>query len=137
MGSTDLPLPMVCPIPQLKLCFKIAIISIGSPPGVASDFTIHRSAFSISDTEFSSNVSEVSQLVQDRRGDIWVGCVVNLLNPLTKSVFRFDGEHFAFAGTEYDFDINNCFAIYEDFEGYLWFGGATGCSATMGRRLKK
>ena len=55
------------------------------------------SVFDLS-TELSSNVSEVSQLVQDRRGDIWVGCVVYLLNPLNKSVFRFDGEDFAFAG---------------------------------------
>ena len=87
--------------------------------------------------EFSSNVSEVAQLVQDRRGDIWVGCVVYLLNPLAKSVFRFDGEHFAFAGTEYDFDINNCFAIYEDLEGYLWFGGRNGLFRYDGQKVKK
>ena len=66
-----------------------------------------------------------------------VGCVVNLLNPLTKSVFRFDGEHFAFAGTEYDFDINNCFAIYEDFEGYLWFGGRNGLFRYDGQKVEK
>ncbi len=87
--------------------------------------------------EFSSNVSEVSQLVQDRRGDIWVGCVVYLLNPLIKSVFRFDGEHFAFAGTEYDFDINNCFSIYEDLEGYLWFGGRNGLFRYDGQKVEK
>ena len=87
--------------------------------------------------ELSSNVSEVSQLVQDRRGDIWVGCVVYLLNPLTKSVFRFDGEHFAFAGTEYNFDINNCFAIYEDFEGYVWFGGRNGLFRYDGQKVEK
>jgi len=94
------------------------------------------SVFDLS-TELSSNVSEVSQLVQDRRGDIWVGCVVYLLNPLTKSVFRFDGEHVAFAGTEYDFDINNCFAIYEDFEGYLWFGGRNGLFRYDGQKVEK
>ncbi|MCY3870220.1 MAG: sigma 54-interacting transcriptional regulator [Gemmatimonadetes bacterium] len=94
------------------------------------------SVFDLS-TELSSNVSEVSQLVQDRRGDIWVGCVVYLLNPLTKSVFRFDGEHVAFAGTEYDFDINNCFAIYEDHEGYLWFGGRNGLFRYDGQKVKK
>ena len=94
------------------------------------------SVFDLS-TELSSNVSEVSQLVQDRRGDIWVGCVVYLLNPLTKSVFHFDGEHFAFAGTEYDFDINNCFAIYEDLEGYLWFGGRNGLFRYDGQKFKK
>ena len=87
--------------------------------------------------ELSSNVSEVSQLVQDRRGDIWVGCVVYLLNPLTKSVFRFDGEHVAFAGTEYNFDINNCFAIYEDFEGYVWFGGRNGLFRYDGQKVEK
>ena len=94
------------------------------------------SVFDLS-AEFSSNVSEVSQLVQDRRGDIWVGCVVYLLNPLIKSVFRFDGEHFAFAGTEYDFDINNCFAIYEDHEGYLWFGGRNGLFRYDGQKVEK
>ncbi len=94
------------------------------------------SVFDLS-AEFSSNVSEVSQLVQDRRGDIWVGCVVYLLNPLNKSVFRFDGEHFAFAGTEYDFDINNCFAIYEDHEGYLWFGGRNGLFRYDGQKVEK
>ena len=94
------------------------------------------SVFDLS-TEFSSKVSEVSQLVQDRRGDIWIGCVVYLLNPLNKSVFRFDGEHFAFAGTEYDFDINNCFAIYEDLEGYLWFGGRNGLFRYDGQKVEK
>ena len=94
------------------------------------------SVFDLS-AEFSSNVSEVSQLVQDSRGDIWVGCVVYLLNPLNKSVFRFDGEHFAFAGTEYDFDINNCFAIYEDQKGYLWFGGRNGLFRYDGQKVKK
>ena len=94
------------------------------------------SVFDLS-AEFSSNVSEVSQLVQDSRGDIWVGCVVYLLNPLNKSVFRFDGEHFAFAGTEYDFDINNCFAIYEDLEGYVWFGGRNGLFRYDGQKIKK
>ena len=94
------------------------------------------SVFDLS-AEFSSNVSEVSQLVQDRRGDIWVGCVVYLLNPLIKSVFRFDGEHFAFAGNEYDFDINNCFAIYEDIEGYLWFGGRNGLFRYDGQKVEK
>ncbi len=94
------------------------------------------SVFDLS-AEFSSNVSEVSQLVQDRRGDIWVGSIVYLLNPLTKSVFRFDGEHFAFVGTEYDFDINNCFSIYEDLEGYLWFGGRNGLFRYDGQKVEK
>ena len=94
------------------------------------------SVFDLS-TELSSNVSEVSQLVQDRRGDIWVGCVVYLLNPLNKSVFRFNGEHVAFAGTEYDFDINNCFAIYEGHEGYLWFGGRNGLFRYDGHKVEK
>ena len=94
------------------------------------------SVFDLS-TELSSNVSEVSQLVQDRRGDIWVGCVVYLLNSLNKSVFRFDGEDFVFSGNEYDFDINNCFAIYEDHEGYLWFGGRNGLFRYDGQKVKK
>ena len=99
-------------------------------------YDTHISVFDLS-TELSSNVSEVSQLVQDRRGDIWVGCVVFLLNPLIKSVFRFDGEHFAFAGTEYDFDINNCFAIYEDLNGHLWFGGRNGLFRYDGQKVEK
>ena len=99
-------------------------------------YDTHIDVFDLS-AEFSSNVSEISQLVQDRRGDIWIGCVVYLLNPLNKSVFRFDGEHFAFAGTEYDFDINNCFAIYEDHEGYLWFGGRNGLFRYDGQKVEK
>ncbi len=87
--------------------------------------------------ELSQNVSEVSQIVQDRRGDIWIGYVSPHLNPLNKSVARFDGEHFAFVGTDQGFDINNCFAIYEDFEGYLWFGGRNGLFRYDGQNFKK
>ena len=85
----------------------------------------------------SKSVSEVSQIVQDGRGDIWVGYVTPFLNRLERSIFRFDGEHFAFVGTEDECDINNCFAIYEDFEGDVWFGGGNGLFRYDGQKLKK
>ena len=89
------------------------------------------------DKAFPDEPSEISQIVQDRQGDIWVGCISPLLLGLANSLFRFDGEHFAFAGTEDGFDINNCFAIYEDHEGYLWFGGFNGLFRYDGQKLKK
>ena len=87
--------------------------------------------------EVSKSVSEVSQIVQDRRGDIWVGSVSPVFNYLSKSVFRFDGEDFDFVCPEDDFDINNCFAIYEDHDGYLWFGGANGLFRYDGQKIEK
>ena len=94
------------------------------------------SVFDMSD-EFSDRVREISQLVQDSQGDIWVGYTSPRINRLTQSVFRFDGEHFEFVSTENSFDINNCFAIYEDHEGYLWFGGVNGLFCYDGQKLKK
>ena len=85
----------------------------------------------------SKNMSEISQLVQDRRGDIWVGYAAPFLNRLEKSIFHFDGEHFDLVNSEDDFDINNCFTIYEDHEGYLWFGGVKGLFRYNGQKLKK
>ena len=82
-------------------------------------------------------VREISQVVQDRRGDIWIGYASPAINHLTRSVFRFDGEYCAFVGTEDGFDINNCFAIYEDRDGYLWFGGLNGLFRYDGKKLKK
>ena len=35
------------------------------------------------------------------------------------------------------FDINNCFAIYEDCDGCLWFGGGNGLFRYEGQKLKK
>ena len=93
------------------------------------------SVFDLS-AKLSREVSEISQLVQDRRGDIWIGYAAPFLNRLEKSVFRFDGEHFDFAGTEDD-DIDNCFAIYEDHDGYLWFGGVNSLFRYDGQKLKK
>ena len=98
-------------------------------------------AHSISVFDFSARVSErvseVSQIVQDRRGDIWVGSVSPVFNYQSKSVFRFDGEHVAFVGPEDGFDINNCFAIYEDHDGYLWFGGRNGLFRYDGQKIEK
>ena len=80
---------------------------------------------------------EISQIVQDRQGDIWIGCVSPLPVSLHESVARFDGEHFAFVGAEQDFDIDNCFSMYEDHEGYMWFGGLNGLFRYDGQKLKK
>ena len=82
-------------------------------------------------------VGEISQIVQDSRGDIWIGYVSAVSDDMAQSVFRFDGEHFSFAGTEQGFDINNCFAICEDHEGYLWFGGRNGLFRHDGQKFKK
>jgi len=98
-------------------------------------------AHSISVFDFSlrgsKRVSEISQIAQDRRGDMWVGYVAPALNRLEKSVFRFDGEHFDFVGTEDGFDIDNCFAIYEDCDGNLWFGGHNGLFRYSGKKIEK
>ncbi len=80
---------------------------------------------------------EISQIVQDRQGDIWVGCVSPILTSLNKSVARFDGEHFAFVGAEQGFDIDNCLSMHEDHEGYLWFGGLNGLFRYDGQAFKK
>ena len=87
--------------------------------------------------ELSKNVCDISQIVQDHQGNIWVGCVSPLLTPLSTSVARFDGEHFVFLDTERGFEINNCFAIYEDLKGYLWFGGGNGLFRYDGQKIKK
>ena len=84
----------------------------------------------------SKSVSGISQIVQDRRGDIWVGYAAPFLNSQTQSVFRFDGEHFDFVSAD-DGGINNCFAIYEDRDGDLWFGGVNGLFRYDGEKLKK
>ena len=94
------------------------------------------SVFDLS-AKLSRDVSEISQLVQDRRGDIWVGYVAPFLNRQEKSVFRFNGEHFACVGTEDGDDINHCFAIYEDQDGDLWFGGLNGLFRYDGKKLQK
>ena len=94
------------------------------------------SVFDLS-AEVSKSGSEISQIVQDRRGDIWVGHASYNLKEIKKSVFRFDGEDFALVGTESDFDINNCFAIYEDHDGYLWFGGGKGLFRYDGQQIEK
>ena len=60
------------------------------------------------------------------------------LNRLDPKVSRaFDDEHFAFVGTEDGFDINNCFALYEDHDGDLWFGGRNGLFRYDGQKLQK
>ena len=94
------------------------------------------SVFNLS-AEVSKSGSEISQIAQDQRGDIWVGYVSYNLKKTKKSVFRFDGEGFALAGTEDDFDINNCFAIYKDHDGYLWFGSQKGLFRYDGQKIKK
>ena len=87
--------------------------------------------------DLARNVSEVSQIAQDRHGDIWIGYVSTRLNPNIKSIVRFDGEHFTFIDPEKGSDIENCFSIYEDLEGDLWFGGGHGLFRYEGQTLKK
>ena len=89
--------------------------------------------------ERPGNTGEVSQIVQDRQSDIWVGYASLHLTPNIKSIARFDGEHFTFVApqSEKDSDIGNCFSIYEDLEGHLWFGGGDGLFRYDGQTLKK
>ena len=89
------------------------------------------------DAELSKEVSEISQIVQDRRGDIWIGYASPILKRVTKSVAHFDGKYFAFVKTMRGGDINNCFAIHEDLDGYLWFGGRHGLFRYEDQKLKK
>ena len=81
--------------------------------------------------------SEVSQIVQDRQGDIWIGYVSPILISLSNKVARFDGNHFTFLGSEQGFDINNCFSMYEDHKGDLWFGGLNGLFRYDGEKVEK
>ena len=87
--------------------------------------------------ELPREASEISQIVQDSRGDIWVGYAAPFLRRLEKSLFRFDGEHFAFIDTEDDSDINNCFSLYEDHDGDLRFGGVNGLFRYDGKKIEK
>ena len=85
----------------------------------------------------SKTPREISQIAQDRHGDIWVGYASPYLNHNTKSIARFDGEHFTFVVPEGGSDVGNCFSIYEDLEGHLWFGGGDGLFRYEGQKLKK
>ena len=87
--------------------------------------------------ELSKRSCEISQVVQDRRGDIWIGCLSSLIQRQTQSVFRFNGEDFVLVGTEDDSDINNCFSIYEGHDGDLWFCGVNGLFRYEDQKLKK
>ncbi len=87
--------------------------------------------------ELPKYTSEISQIVQDSRGDVWIGYMSPALNSLDKSVARIKDDHFEFIGTEHGLDINNCFAMYEDHDGYLWFGGGNGLFRYDGQKLKK
>ena len=87
------------------------------------------------------NTGVVSQIVQDRRGDLWIGYASPNLYPDSKSVGRLEGDHLVFVETEriYDSsnDIGNCFAIYEALDGDLWFGGHRGLFRYDGQQLKE
>ena len=87
--------------------------------------------------EFGSINGEISQIVQDRRGDLWIGYASYNYRSMEESVGRFNGEQFALVGTEDGFDINNCFAICEDLDGTLWFGGRNGLFRYEDQQLKK
>ena len=87
-------------------------------------------------SNITQNVHEVSQIAQDRQGDVWVGYASSLIQPTTNSAARFDGEHFTFVESEQG-DIDNCFSIYEDLEGHLWFGGGNGLFRCEGQTLEE
>ena len=97
-------------------------------------------AHSITVFDLRANIprmNKVSQIVQNRQGDVWVGYASPHLNGTTNSVARFDGEHFTFVESELGRDIGNCFSIYEDLEGHLWFGGGNGLFRCEGQTLKE
>ncbi len=87
--------------------------------------------------EFGSINYEISQIAQDRRGDLWIGYASYDYRSMKESVGRFNGEHFEFVGTEDGLDINNCFAICEDHDGTVWFGGRNGLFRYEDQQLKK
>ena len=94
------------------------------------------SVFDLS-AEVSKNRSKISQIVQDNQDDIWIGYMAPLLQRQPQSVFRFNGEVLTPVGTEGGVNINNCFAIYKDCNGCLWFGGINGLFCYDGKKLKK
>ena len=84
-----------------------------------------------------TNPYDISQLVQDRRGDVWVGYASPVFRPLGRSIARFDGEDFVFVPAAGGRVINNCLAVCEDLDGNLWFGGLNGLFRYNGRELEK
>ena len=94
-------------------------------------------SINVFDLRGDSFPNEVSQIAQDRRGDIWVGYASPHLGRQIKSLARFDGEHFTFVGRpEKGPGVGNCFSIYEDLEGHLWFGGGNGLFRYEEQKLK-
>lgn len=83
------------------------------------------------------NSGAVSQIVQDRRGDLWIGYASPYLFPNKKSVGRLEGDRLVRVETERGLDIGNCFAIHEDLDGDLWFGGHRGLFRYDGQQLKE
>ncbi len=98
-------------------------------------------AHSVSVFDFSAELreraSEISRMVLDSRGDIWIGIISPVFDARTRSVFRFDGERIEYVSAEQGDDINNCFAIYEDHDGRLWFCGRRGLFRYEGKELKR
>ena len=83
------------------------------------------------------NVGAVSQVVQDRQGHIWIGFASRYLYPKKKSVVCLNGDHLVCVETEHGYDIGNCFALYEDLDGNLWFGGHEGLFCYDGQKLQE
>ena len=85
-----------------------------------------------------TNPNVISQLIQDRQGDIWVTYASPVFYQTHgKSIARFDGEDFDFVEAACGHDINNCLAVCKDDEGNLWFGGLNGLFRYDGRGLEK
>ncbi len=87
--------------------------------------------------EYPEGEAEISRMVQDRRGRIWIGFSSPFLSLTARSVARFDGSGYEFVGAGQGLDLNSCFAIYEDDGGDLWLGGGNGLFRYDGARFER
>jgi len=87
--------------------------------------------------DFPEGEAEISQIRQDRRGDIWIGFATPFLSLTSESICRFDGETFEFIGARQGLDLNSCFAIYVDGNDDLWFGGGNGLFRYAGETFER
>ena len=87
--------------------------------------------------DYPEGEAEISRMVQDRGGRIWIGFSTPFLSLTARSVARFDGSGYEFVGAGEGLDLNSCFAIYEDGGGGLWFGGGNGLFRYDGARFER
>ncbi|MEZ5044160.1 MAG: two-component regulator propeller domain-containing protein [Saprospiraceae bacterium] len=60
----------------------------------------------------------IFNILQDRRGDLWIGTL--------EGVSRFDGHSFTNFTTKQGLSDNNVYTLFEDSKGILWFGTTNG-----------